>query len=281
MLKAYVSNLNKIVPKYMELPSRITKHQIELSFRLLSRIEQTRYKSSITPELLISNLYSCVMDSDKYQVNAEAFTHHRANFRIDTIQESFSLVGISNISEKIKMNAQFSKYLSDQFPGRKTANIRSKEIFFYLNDLAERRNDVAHGTPTEDILNNKYLSEYINFFISFGFALHDIVRNESLQFELKYQGVELGSPICVLNKGYVVCIASKKSKLKIGDLIVAKTNDKNNPYLMGEIQELQIENSKVLEVGPECDVGIRVPFKAKMTHSFFVIPKHITDGTQI
>lgn len=275
MLKAYVNHLNKIVPKYMELPSRITKHQIELSFRLLNRIDQTRYRGAITPELLISNLYSCVTNSDKYQVNAEAFTHHRANFRIDTIQESFSRVGISNISEKIKMNTKFSTYLIEQFPGRKIANIRSKEIFFYLNDLAERRNDVAHGTPSEDILNNKYLSEYINFFSIFGLALYDIVRNEAIQFELTYQGIELGSPICVLEKGEVVCIASINSKLRIGDLLIAKTKDKNNPYLMGEILELQIQNNKVLEAGPGCDVGIQVPFKAKRNHSFFVIPKHI------
>ena len=275
MLKAYVNYLNKIVLKYIELPSRITKHQIELSFRLLNRIDQTRYRGSITPELLISNLYSCITDSKEYQVNAEAFTHHRANFRIDTIQESFSRVGISNISKKIKMNAKFSMYLIDQFPGREIAGIRSKEVFFYLNDLAERRNDVAHGTPSDNILNNTYLSEYIKFFNIFGLALFDIMRNEAIQFELKYQGIELGSPIYVLKKGEVVCILSINSKLRIGDLLVAKTKDINNPYLIGEILELEIQNNKVLEAGPGCDVGIHVPFKAKKNYSFFVIPRTI------
>lgn len=275
MLKAYVDNLNKIIPRYVELPSRITKHQIDLSFRLINRIEQTRYRSSMTPELLISNLYSCINNSNKYQINAEAFTHHRANFRIDTIKESFSRVAVSNISEKIKMNDIFQKYLIEQFPCRKIANIKSNEVFFYLNDLADRRNDVAHGTPSEDILNNQYLLEYIDYFIIFAQSLYEVMRNETMQFELKYQGIELGKPICVLKKGKVVCISIKDSKLRIGDLLVAKTSDKNNLFLIGEINELQIDNKIVFEAESGCDVGIQVPFKAKQNYSFFVIPKNI------
>jgi len=273
MLRAYVIHLNSIVPKYQDLPDRITKYQIDLSFRLLSRIEQSRYRSVVTTEQLISNLHSCICNAEKYRINAEAFTHHRANFRIETIQESFARIGISGISQKIKMCSVFVEYLQSLYPGRNVANIRSPEAFLYLNDLAERRNEVAHGMPPDDILSNEMLLEYINFFDVYGQALYEVVRSESLQYELKYKGIKLGSPIAVLHKGKVVCISVKETAIKVGDLLVAKTASNDYPYLAGEIQELQVDNESYSEVKPIADVGILIPFKAKINYSFFLIPK--------
>ncbi len=273
MLRAYVLHLNAIVPKYGDLPDHITKHQIDLSFRLMNRIERSRYRGMVTPEQLISNLHSCVTNDSAYKINAEAFTHHMTNFRIDSIQESFARIGIKGLSQKVKMCSIFFEYLQSIHPGRDVANLRLPEAFFFLNDLAERRNEVAHGMLPDDILSNKLLLDYINFFEVYGHALYDVVCSEALEYEIKYKGFKLGSPIAVLHKGKVVCITVKDTVVKVGDLLVAKTTDSNYPYLSGEIQELQVDNRSYPIVEPEVNVGILVPFKAKLNYSFFLLPK--------
>lgn len=272
LLRAYVFGLNNIIPKYTDLPESITKNQIDLSFRLISRIERSRYRSVITPSQLIANLYSCVTNAEKYRINAEAFTHHSANFRSDTIRESFAQIGINGIPDKIIKCDIFKEYLQAVFPGRNVTKIRPHEAFMFLDDLAERRNEVSHGMPPDDILSNDLLLEYIKFFDIYGKALYEVIRNESLQYSLKYNGIELGTPMSVFKDGRVVCISIKKTTIKEGDMLIAKTSDPNRPYLAGEIQELQVNNMRCSEVKPEADVGILVPFKAKISYLFYLLP---------
>jgi len=175
LLRAYVNHLNEIVPQYSQLPVSITQNHTELSFELFKRIKQSRYRGVLTENQIISNLHTCVNNEDKYQINAEAFIHHTANFRTEVIQESFTRVGVENVSKRILECTLFTDYLKTVNPDRDVTNIKAAEAFFFLDDLAERRNEVAHGAPSEILNNSILLDYYITFFETYGPALYEAV----------------------------------------------------------------------------------------------------------
>ena len=53
-------------------------------------------------------------------------------------------------------------YLASAFPECDVTCLQYDQIFFFLNDRAERRNEVTHGQANE-LLSNELLSVYIDF----------------------------------------------------------------------------------------------------------------------
>ncbi|HEY9299613.1 MAG TPA: HEPN domain-containing protein, partial [Phormidium sp.] len=278
LLTAYVSYLNSIIPKYEEIPKQIAKNHISLSFALISLSEQSRYQGVVTATQLISNLHSCTSNSKDYRINAEAFAQHTANFRDEVIQSSFAQIGIDGVSGRVKNSSAFIEYLELKYPERDIGSIKPQDYLFYLNDLAERRNQVAHGSLPDELLSNQILLDYITFFEAYGQALYEVVYSDALYYAVKYQGIELGTPKQILKNRTVVGIAVKNTLIRVGDLLVAQTANNALLYLAGEILELQVDNVSYKEVPSNAegmDMGIRVPFKAKKNQKFFLIPKQV------
>lgn len=269
LLKGYVRYLNEIVPTYKELPDRICKHHIDLSFGLIDRVRQSRYRGSITVQQLISNLHSCESNLEPYDLNIDAFAHHTANFRSAVVQKCFARIGVEGIPKWILSTSVFQEYEQ-----RKDLGPNPRESFPLLDDLAERRNEVAHGTPPEDILSNNDLFGHIEFLEVYGRAIHEVVTRHALPFQVKHKGTELGRPLCVFHSGTsrsVIGLALQNCTLRVGDLLIARPDEQNALHLSGEIQELQVDNISHKTVKSCVDVGVEVPFKAKENQTIFHI----------
>ncbi|HRW04475.1 MAG TPA: MAE_28990/MAE_18760 family HEPN-like nuclease [Caldilineaceae bacterium] len=271
LLRSYIIAINGIVPKYELLPEQIIKRHLELSYTLITRIEQTQYKSEITSQEIIANLYSCLINLGNYKINSDAFAYHSANFRTGVIESTFAGLGIQHVSKKIKEDETFIEYLKAINPVRNLESMSIQEMFAIIDDLAERRNDVAHGVNS-DILSNQILYDYITFFHAYGVALYNVTRRETLQYIAKYQAVEIGRAIKVINNS-IVCLTLKNLAIKKGDTLIAKTP--NNLYYDGEIEEIQVDGVSYAELEPcsSIDVGIKIAFKAKDNQSFLLLPQ--------
>ncbi|KHD08920.1 hypothetical protein PN36_04685 [Candidatus Thiomargarita nelsonii] len=273
LISKYLNFINTIVPNYEELPEPIKKNHIELSFGLINRIQQARYSGTMTVAQVVSNIHACLNNPNHYQLNDEAFTYHTANFRADVIMETFARIGVENVSMRLKKCPTFTQYLTSLDENRDVEMMSLEEAFFYLNDLVERRNEVAHGARTE-LLPNDMLLSYLNFFKAYGQALYEVVQSETLSYETKYRGIPLGKPLKVWQKGTVVCLSVKNISIKVGDFLIAKIS--TLPYLKGEIQEIQINKisyNKSQATATEIIVCLKVTFKATKNQSFFLIPQ--------
>lgn len=271
LLRDHISYLNTVIPKYDDLPESIIKNHLDLSFALVKRGEQTRYKGMINSSQIISNLHSCMGNVGRYQINAEAFTYHSANFRSDVIDECFSKLGILSISRKVIEGSIFTEYLRQANPDRDITRMKPEDAYYYMNDLAERRNEVAHGSSS-DTLSNDILLEYVKFFENYGTALYQVIREEALPFEVRYQSLPLGNPIAVYDNK-IVCVYIQDMAIKVGDTLIAETP--KNRYVSGDIQEIQVEHVSYQEVNASSKIaiGMRVNFKAKSNHKFYLMVK--------
>lgn len=277
-IKAYVVYMNRTVPRFSDLPSEIHKNHLQLSLDLLSRSGQSKYKDQLMIEQVISNMNSCY-GVGEYRLNEEAFSQHDANFRIDNMKSIFSKIGVDGVQGKILKNEKFQKYISRVFSDRDLSSIDETEAFKNIDDLAERRNEVSHGMPSQ-ILPNQTLYEYILFFKYYSMALFEVLFASTLYYESAYHGVEIGKSIGVFNKN-IVCLNLKNVNVKVGDILISKTNNTANPYIGSSIKEIQVNNKNYRSINavPSINVGLRVSYPAKNNHIFYLVRRSLCHYT--
>ena len=273
LIQIYITNINTIIPHYNELPDPIIKNNIELSYALMKRAEHSLYRGSVTVPQIVANLHSCMNAPDNYNLTPDVFSHHTANFKADVIEDSLCRIGINNTQSQFAKSSIFANYLKEAFPDRDISTIREQEYLYILNDLALRRNDVAHGIIS-DILSNQILLDYVKFFEAYGRTLHELILSRTLQFSVHYNGKPLGTPTDVYKDGTVICIFLENIALKVGDWLVAcNPNNPNCIYLGGEIEEIQIDGAPVPEIVPHerTEYGIKIPFRVKRNYNVYLI----------
>lgn len=272
LLESYIKNISKMAPRYSDIPEPIKNNQIDLSIKLLNVIDQSKYRDIITKAQVISNLHSCINNHENYCINAEAFSYHAANIRRNIIQDIFNQIGIKDVPNKVHKTASFIRYLSSKAHG--TDPVDEADLS-YIDNLADRRNDVAHGVPVDDILSTEWLLDYINFFEAFGSALNEILYSNLLKFELKKSAIYLGRPIEVYGN-HIVCITACNKNIKVDDLLVAVIDNETSPHRWGRILEIQINKIRYMELMNclnKIDVALRVDFKAKDSYSYYLLKK--------
>src|ERR1019366_8539513 len=140
-----------------------------------------------------------------------------------------------------------------------------------VNDLANRRNDVAHGTLVDELLSREILRNYIDFIESYASGLALAVYERSLPFMLK-RSVALGAAITVIDHR-IVCVNLPMGKITVGDTLIAKTQDTSRPYKGGPIKEIEVNHVQLdtINGGPGVQIGMLVEFGAKNNQEFYCL----------
>lgn len=275
LIKDYINRLNIIVPCVKDLPKKIQKNNFELSADLLKRLNMSKINGTTTKDEIIACLYSCTGDKKKFKVCADAYTHHSSNFRVKSINDFFSNVGISNISTKIKERSQFIDYIMREFDLNNVdtvSQMREEVLFSKIDTLALLRNDVAHGVKSQTLSFNLYV-DYIKFFKIYANAICSVLEESMLSYEIKYNSIKLKKAIKVHNSE-ILCINLVNTSVKKGAKIVAEIVDgKAYRYKYGQIIDIKIGNQHYENVADNVnvDVGLKVDFKIKENYQFYLI----------
>lgn len=282
-LEQYIENLvsrtanliNEVVPSYKHLSTQIKDHHLRLSLDLIKKADHNRFRGKFTPENIIDNLNCCLNGNSPYRLNCEAFAQHSANFKMDVINETFKFIGIENACNRMLSKQIFKNYLEHVYPERDASSIKIEEALSYLQDLAERRNQVAHGVLPDELLSNEILLSYIDFFEAIGHGLYQVCYEYVLPHIVEFQAIPLGNPTDVLLKGSVICLFMNNVKIKVGDIIIARSSD-GTCFYSGAIEEIQLDDIShaEIEISARAEVGLRLPFKNKSTYDYF-LPKKI------
>lgn len=224
------------------------------------------------PEEVVAKLHACYTSPDKYELNVLAFAQHSANFRQAIVTQTFAQCGINDVGQGIKHSEPFTSFLKAENPELDVRMYIGRDddvVFFRLNDLANRRNDVAHGSFVDETLSRDLLRGYIDFIWSYAEGLALVVYERTLPFMLT-RAVLLGNAIKVINNN-IVCVNLPDGEIAVGDTLIAKTQEKGRPYKGGPIREIQRDNTPLETIagGPGVQIGMRVEFGAKENHEFY------------
>jgi len=112
--------------------------------------------------------------------------------------------------------------------------------------LAERRNEIAHGAPSE-LLNTTQLEAYLDFFEAFGRSALAVLRQHLAQFLVGHSSLPLGV-IKEVHYRKVVCLDTgvlpEGTRIEVGD-IVALRLDGRAGFNLGEILRIRTESGDV------------------------------------
>lgn len=272
LVSEYLTLISSLVLVYGDLPAAIRDNHFPVSLELARKADYQRYMLTVRVEDIVARLHACYSSPTNYQLNIKAFTLHTANFRHATVTDMFAKAGMENIGHSLRHTEPFRAFLLLEDPERDADMYLAGGdgvIFGRLDDLANRRNDVSHGTPVEDILSRELLRSLIDFVEAYADGLSVAVYERTLPFQLA-QATLLGNAIQVINHR-IVCVELGTGQISVGDTLIAKTQDASRPYKAGPIKEVQQNHLSLATIvgGPGVQIGMLVDFGAKIGHEFY------------
>lgn len=268
LIKAYLQSLSSFIEVFQDMPQKVVENHSELSAILITNINIPKYQGIVLLDKIVSNMASC-QGGKNYTINLDAYTYHTSNFREQSINEFFNKVGIENISSLILRYPLFNKYLAEN-------EINKSIAFNIINDLADRRNQVAHGS-VDSIIDKDTLSEYIDFLDLYSSSLYAVLFMNILDYRVSknIHQYSLNSPIGIYGKN-IVCFKITNTHIRLGDTLYAKTNNVSEPIRFGTIHSMLLNDAEVSEVKEDekGEISIKVDFKVNERYEYF-IPKSV------
>lgn len=261
ILIQYVDKVNSIFQLYNKLPEIILKNHFKLSINLLDKIQNPRYSGPLNKELIIQRLHECININENFQLNKEAFSQHSANFRLQVLDDIFGRVGIESLSSILRKNEKFLTYIKAKYELSEINDLTSDEIFSILNDLAERRNEVAHGVPSE-ILSNEIIHEYIEYFKILSEAILDVTYYKLRFLNISENCQYLSDITDCYRNGIIACFYTNKTKLSKGDFLYGFNNES---IVLSKVMNIQLDDIDIetIDDSENYEIGVLLekPFK--------------------
>lgn len=188
LLVGTLTTLNQLVPTYLELPERIRdNHRRKSIDALRDDVWLARSNDPLLPAKLIECLHSCEARASNYRLNSLVYGRHSANYRRALIDDAFREIGVDHFLTLTTATAEFRRYLAAEPRERGLLDAELGAI----DDLAERRNEIAHGSPAQ-LLTRDQMVEYVLFFNAFASSAYSVLRRHLARFLVAHHATSLG-----------------------------------------------------------------------------------------
>ena len=250
IFKEYVSNLHIIIPKYDSLPSNIKDNYFSNTAKLHSRLSYSKF-SHITEKQIAENIEKVIVQNHN-NILPESFLGNGGNYRLDTIRELFNSIGVKELLGHIILIDPLSSFLfgitSDKEQQKTMVPIR-------VDDLVNRRNEIAHGANTADIIDNDTFSEMLNFIQLYAESLNILLNDELLTHKWSNSPSETVSPLKVYPKINVIELVIKKQQLSMGDNLILHRHQYPQ-FIEANIIGLQIKDNDTGEITDKENIDV-------------------------
>ncbi|MCB9766113.1 MAG: hypothetical protein H6739_40430 [Alphaproteobacteria bacterium] len=268
IVMAYLTCLDKICPTFSDLPQAIQDGHIDVSANLLLSRQFEKYRDRCDVEEVVMRLSQSNRPVGTRRVNELAYIEHKSNFRADSLNDFFRRAGIPKLVHKLKKHSDFRTHLLDEESLVNIEQLENSIVLQRLNDLAQRRNEIAHGVPTE-ILSAPSIRSLTDFMGKLGQAIHDVVESEFMQYVHKHGCSPLPQPIAVY-RHRILCLSLHNQTVEEGSLILAMTPA--GELRFGRVQIIEVDHKRVgtATAPPIVDVGLELNFNIKDSYQFFL-----------
>lgn len=263
----YLSKICLIIKNFKNLPKPIQEINLQKTLDILKNPNYKKF-SNINIKEVVKILHNN-MNEDHSNLNQDVFKNHTANFRISTICQYFSEVGIND----------FKKRIIKYDPLKNTVTISNDNLqkisdnFFYkIDHICDIRNDIAHGNRNIELLHSSILIDYIKFFKYFSETLYALLYDNYLSILFEYNGSEL-EPIEVYRNKILACNTKNNIIDKKCKLLVKRNNEEFPKYFILDI--INIEHNRIslnsTEKYKNIDIGIEVRSRINKKMKFKLI----------
>jgi len=284
--KEFIGKLNDSLQCYSHVPPKIRDIHIDASISLLTKVKKDRgldiTQRDSTVKTIINNMNNCVNEQDDFKLNEAAYAIHTANFRYDNTHELFSKIGIEDLFGGVLHDNKLVEALlarnASEYDVERT--ILKRWIGQELDDLAQRRNEIAHGSITSDIESMDMFLERADLILKLSNAINDIVWRQylSIIMEVAPSSVVLNS-VAAYPKHSALGFSnltnldlSKKNNITLGDLVKCVSGERRRYGVVKSI----IHNKNPVEhltlpVAEDFAIGVDFTVKSKLAGAEIII----------
>ncbi|MCP2325249.1 hypothetical protein HDA40_003756 [Hamadaea flava] len=153
LAKAVGDFLTETYATYDDLPRRTKDEHMKLAVRRLQDVTERGHSQEVVdPQRILSRLTACL--DGGLQLNLDVLVRHPANYRSGVVEEVFSRFGLDvrTTSSREDLSVLVGGVLNGVYASAASV----------VDDLADRRNQVAHGGLVEEILGAEDLAGIVD-----------------------------------------------------------------------------------------------------------------------
>lgn len=278
LIVEYLRTICEQSPNYKSIPQEVRKNHLDASLEHISKLRKSRVMSSDYREFAlvetVKNMHNCLIETQNYVINYHAFVNHNSNFRYDSIHEIFTRIGIDGISRSCLSNAALADALCRKHSpaGNVGKKILISLLMSELDDLAQRRNEIAHGVRIDEIESLEMLLDRIEIIREYGLAIHSVVITR-----LKFYSYKNAQKECLGKPSKVYCgirvlefpgfptpeLQETCTRISVGDKLFAVNEESSIKVISGEILSIRNSGGELdhLETSHNYPFSIKVDFK--------------------
>lgn len=266
-IKEYLDSLSKLIPNYNQIEEKFRDNHFEFSLKLIKTIqsrESAKYQR-LTKEEILRKLNSCIVTPTNYQINTEAFVLLSGNLKHNKIVELFKPLNI-DLNSKLTNNEQLNNKIG--FSKEKIAKTEKDVLYEKINNLVQRRNEIAHGSET-NLLAIDELEDYIDFLEVYCQAIFEILREQFIKQESiqTYQKIE--KVINIFNDK-ILAFEIENYHIKVGDMLIIETPE--GKFYKKPILTIQLDNKSYQKISilEKTNIAVSVDHKIKENQTFYI-----------
>lgn len=217
-----------------------------------------RYRE-ITEFDVAKSLASCLDEStSSFDLRLELIALHSSNLRWDSLCELFQWA-VPDLQSKIQNSDAVERWRS------LTENVSDDTLMGVLKseleDLVERRNEVAHRAIPDEIESYERLLAKVDFVEAISLGLVASLAGPLLDTTIKNgETVPLGIPAEYFHNKRVVVIPSLESSVSEGDCILMR-NDNSTRW--GRVLEIRLADERVPQADAGVEAGLHLDFEVR------------------
>jgi len=270
-IKEYLDSLSRLVPDYNLIDEKIRNHHFDLSLKLINTItsrESAKYQH-ITKEEVLNNLNSCMVSPKKYQINSEAFVLLSGNLKHNKIVELFGYLNI-DLNAKLVNNESLNNQIG--LSKERITQTQKDVLYEKINDLVERRNEIAHGSEKLDnLLDISELEPYIDFLEVYGQAIFEVLYEDLIKQESVHTFQKVEKIIDIFNNQILaLAFEIENYSINVGDMIIIETPE--GKFEKKSILEIQLEGKSylTLQILEKKNIAVKLNPKLKKNQIFYI-----------
>lgn len=214
-----------------------------------------RYRG-VTELEVAKSLASCLDESTRsIDLRLELVALHNSNLRWESLAELFQWA-VPDLLSKIRHSDSVERWMS------LTVDVSESTLMVVLknelDDLVERRNEVAHRAIPDEILSYEHLLAKVSYIEAISLGLVASLAGPLLKASIKNgESVPLGVPTEYYRKNRIVVIPSLESSVSAGDSILAPGV---NSTRWGRVLEIQVADERVAQAPAGAEAGLLLDF---------------------
>lgn len=257
--------LTLIVRTYDQLPDALVKNHTGLTLDALNGIRSGRYTIDLAERDLVAGLQHVLERFTPVRVNSGVYAQHTANVRADVVRQMFERMGIP--LAKLASDPGLTAIMTRLFPGE-------GNMFFVVDDLAQRRNEVAHGADFE-ALSLDIIRDYLEVIVEFANALLYEVVSFITSSAIALSGTSLGRPDRIYRDGAIAGYVALREAVETGDVIGVLYG--SGRARCAAVREVEVQRMTVDRAAAGGSVGLRLSDCISARSRLFILPREFSD----